>query len=154
MADRQRNIDAFYREHGPCCAGCDWWRHMNSLVGECLQSKIVGGSERSAMIGMVSASLNPGAGQTTIASSHSAKSCTAAIARIGSLSLGGNKCFSFGAPVCGSVAVRADAMVAIYRGGSKIAEINREQGYLCGRRYRRVKQLKLFARQKASVGRM
>jgi len=27
-------IDRFYVDHGPCCAGCDWWRYANSVAGE------------------------------------------------------------------------------------------------------------------------
>lgn len=52
----QEWIDRFYLENGPCCAGCDWWRPANSLVGECLQSKIISGTERAAAIGIYSCS--------------------------------------------------------------------------------------------------
>lgn len=31
----QAYVDAFYKKNGPCCAGCDWWRWLNSVVGEC-----------------------------------------------------------------------------------------------------------------------
>ena len=58
---QQRVIDAFYARHGPCCAGCDWWRHYNSLVGECLRSAPVAGADRVAMLGIESPSLTPGA---------------------------------------------------------------------------------------------
>jgi hypothetical protein len=33
--DRQEFLDRFYFQHGPCCAGCDWWRSINSLIGDC-----------------------------------------------------------------------------------------------------------------------
>lgn len=31
----QKAVDAFYWLTGPCCAGCDWWRHINSVAGSC-----------------------------------------------------------------------------------------------------------------------
>lgn len=48
----QRVVDAYYRKHGPCCAGCDHWRWFNSVVGECTRSAPVSGEERMAMLGM------------------------------------------------------------------------------------------------------
>lgn len=45
-------IDKFYQEHGPCCAGCDWWRFYNSVVGECTKSAPISGEERYSMIGI------------------------------------------------------------------------------------------------------
>lgn len=33
----QEFLDQFYHATGPCCAGCDWWRHFNALVGECVR---------------------------------------------------------------------------------------------------------------------
>jgi hypothetical protein len=35
---KQAIVDAFYKQHGPCCAGCDWWRWHNTLVGECMRT--------------------------------------------------------------------------------------------------------------------
>lgn len=70
MSDLQKRMDTFYFEHGPCCAGCDWWRYLNSQAGECLNSKIVGGHERAAMLGIQSASLNPGAGHAFTKREH------------------------------------------------------------------------------------
>lgn len=35
MGGSQEHIDRFYFERGPCCAGCDWWRHINSVAGIC-----------------------------------------------------------------------------------------------------------------------
>lgn len=33
---RQRYVDAYYwSQNRPCCAGCDWWRHINSVGGVC-----------------------------------------------------------------------------------------------------------------------
>lgn len=33
----QQHVDAFYAKHGPCCAGCDFWRWINTRVGECIR---------------------------------------------------------------------------------------------------------------------
>jgi hypothetical protein len=33
----QASIDAFYQKNGPCCAGCDWWRWLNAVCGECIR---------------------------------------------------------------------------------------------------------------------
>jgi hypothetical protein len=46
----QEMADRFYAKHGPCCAGCDWWHRINTLVGECHKSAPVGGIERSSML--------------------------------------------------------------------------------------------------------
>lgn len=59
---RQEILDRFYTEHGPCCAGCDWWYSVNSLVGECRRSAPVSGQQRVTMIGMRSTSITLGAG--------------------------------------------------------------------------------------------
>ena len=47
----QEIADLWYFQHGPCCAGCDWWNNHNSIVGECLRSAPVSAAERIAMIG-------------------------------------------------------------------------------------------------------
>ena len=49
---RQAILDRFYAEHGPCCAGCDWWHHTNSLVGECHRSAPVSAEQRHSMVRM------------------------------------------------------------------------------------------------------
>jgi hypothetical protein len=41
--------------------GCDWWRHYNSMVCECIRSAPVSGSDLLAMLGIESPSLEPGA---------------------------------------------------------------------------------------------
>jgi hypothetical protein len=56
VTKQQEFVDRFYVKHGPCCAGCDHWRHINSVVGECLLSPPVPSSERAAMLGMESVS--------------------------------------------------------------------------------------------------
>nr|WP_255650858.1 hypothetical protein [Cupriavidus sp. DB3] len=48
----QELADAFYVKYGPCCAGCDWWHRIDSLVGECHRSAPVSGIERYAMLGV------------------------------------------------------------------------------------------------------
>lgn len=61
--NQQALIDDFYRRTGPCCAGCDFWRWHNSVVGDCTRSAPVSGADRIAMLGMDFSSLDPGAGQ-------------------------------------------------------------------------------------------
>lgn len=52
MDTRQESCDAFYWRHRPCCAGCDHWRSINSLAGECTKSAPVSGRERGDMLGI------------------------------------------------------------------------------------------------------
>jgi len=52
ISAEQEFIDKFYWQHGPCCAGCDWWRSFNSVVGECLKSAPVSGQEVVDMLGI------------------------------------------------------------------------------------------------------
>lgn len=33
--ERQQLLDSYYFKNGNCCAGCDWWRHINSVSGVC-----------------------------------------------------------------------------------------------------------------------
>lgn len=33
----QRHVDAYADKFGPCCAGCDFWRWINTAVGECVR---------------------------------------------------------------------------------------------------------------------
>jgi len=68
--DRRRLVDQFYREHGPCCAGCDWWRFHNSVVGECTRSAPVAGGDRVAMLGMEGCSLPDRAGHILTPRDH------------------------------------------------------------------------------------
>lgn len=48
----QAFIDRFYRDNGRCCAGCDNWRWHNSVVGECIESNLVAGSDRATFLGI------------------------------------------------------------------------------------------------------
>jgi hypothetical protein len=68
--DLQEQMDRFYFAHGPCCAGCDWWRPINSLVGECARSAPMSGKDRMAMIGIERSSLVIGAGHAITRKEH------------------------------------------------------------------------------------
>ena len=70
MTDQQVFVDRFYREHGPCCAGCDHWRHFNSVAGECIRSAPVSGDDRMAMLGIMDSSASPGAGHVMTHRDH------------------------------------------------------------------------------------
>ncbi|MBB6191163.1 hypothetical protein FHS51_001385 [Sphingobium wenxiniae] len=64
MNERQEILDRFYWQHGPCCAGCDHWRHINALFGECVKSQPgLSGADRAAMLGMTSISAQISAGR-------------------------------------------------------------------------------------------
>jgi hypothetical protein len=67
---QQAIIDAFYMQRGACCAGCDWWRWYNTVVGECTRNAPVSGGERIAMIGMTGVSLPIGAGHILTPRGH------------------------------------------------------------------------------------
>jgi hypothetical protein len=49
---RQEILDRIYVQNGPCCAGCDWWHHVNSLIGECHKSAPVSAEERYSIVQM------------------------------------------------------------------------------------------------------
>lgn len=70
MGERQEIVDAFYFASGPCCAGCDWWRHFNSGFGECTRSAPAPAKERFSMIDIESSSLSPGAGHVVTHRGH------------------------------------------------------------------------------------
>ena len=70
MADGQFFVDSFYVKNGPCCAGCDHWRHVNSMVGECLRSAPVASGDRTGMLGISGSSPAPAAGHTTTRGDH------------------------------------------------------------------------------------
>lgn len=67
---RQEVLDRFYFSKGPCCAGCDWWRSISSLVGECTRSAPVSGHDRLAMMGMIGISAPVGAGHAITSRDH------------------------------------------------------------------------------------
>ena len=70
MTERQKILDTFYFANGKCCAGCDWWRSLSSMSGECTRSAPVGGRDRFAMLGMVSISAPVDAGHLLTPREH------------------------------------------------------------------------------------
>lgn len=66
----QKRVDAFYREHGPCCAGCDNWRFLNSVLGECRKSAPVAGADRWAMVGLRASSVPADPGHIITSREH------------------------------------------------------------------------------------
>jgi len=63
-------IDRFYVDHGPCCAGCDWWRYANSVAGECTRYAPMPAEQRYSMLGMQSISAPIGAGHPLTPRDH------------------------------------------------------------------------------------
>lgn len=70
LTETQERLDAFYHERGSCCAGCDWWRSVNSVAGECTRSAPMGGPARFATLGIHNASLDAGAGHAMTTRDH------------------------------------------------------------------------------------
>ena len=66
----QQMIDKFYKSKGSCCAGCDYWRWHNSVVGDCMKSAPVGGSERHSMLDIQSLSVELKAGHILTKRDH------------------------------------------------------------------------------------
>lgn len=66
----QEAHDAYYHRNGPCCAGCDWWRHISAIVGECTKSAPVSGNERMTMLGFSHSSMPIGAGHVVTKRDH------------------------------------------------------------------------------------
>jgi hypothetical protein len=66
----QEAVDRFYSANGPCCAGCDWWSHHNSVAGECTKSAPVSGEERYAMLRIYTPSLPTAAGHVMTRRDH------------------------------------------------------------------------------------
>lgn len=64
------SVDRFYLQHGPCCAGCDWWDHANSVVGQCIRSAPVPGAQRVAMLGIRGTSAPTPAGHVLTPRDH------------------------------------------------------------------------------------
>lgn len=70
MTQTQSILDAFYKKHGSCCAGCDWWRWYNSAVGECTRNAPVSGADRYGMLGMTGLSIELNAGHIMTLRDH------------------------------------------------------------------------------------
>jgi len=68
--DRQEVLDRFYFSRGPCCAGCDWWHSLSSLVGDCTKAAPVPSAERWDMLGIDWCSLRPGSGHVVTPREH------------------------------------------------------------------------------------
>ena len=68
--ETQEFADRFYAANGPCCAGCDWWRHLNPVVGECTRSAPTSGPGRFAMVGIDHSSLAADAGHIMTPREH------------------------------------------------------------------------------------
>lgn len=66
----QEYIDRFYWSHGPCCAGCDWWRSINSAIGDCIKSAPVQGARRWDILGLKSITLPLVAGHIATEREH------------------------------------------------------------------------------------
>ena len=66
----QEVLDRFYTVNGPCCAGCNWWHHANSVAGECRRSAPVAGEQRYAMLGIYGSSLPMTAGHVMTMREH------------------------------------------------------------------------------------
>lgn len=65
-----RIIDHFYALNGPCCAGCDWWRPANTVVGECTRSAPVSGAHRWSMMQVHAPAYMPDAGHIMTPRGH------------------------------------------------------------------------------------
>lgn len=67
----QRCNDRYYSEHGPCCAGCDYW-HSFGVIGECRRSAPVSAAERFSMVAFVPSAhgKSPDAGHIVTDRSH------------------------------------------------------------------------------------
>lgn len=68
--ETQDHIDRFYAAHGPCCAGCDWWRWHNAMRGECHRSAPVAGEKRVGLSGIYGLSMSVPAGHIFTPRSH------------------------------------------------------------------------------------
>lgn len=68
--ETQESIDTFYWKTGPCCAGCDWWQHLNSRAGNCTRSAPSAAKDRAAMLGMDNVSIHVGAGHAMTPREH------------------------------------------------------------------------------------
>lgn len=68
--DIQESVDRFYFVHGPCCAGCDWWRWISSVAGDCTRSAPVSGTDRMRMLGIESGSFRAAPGHIITARNH------------------------------------------------------------------------------------
>ena len=74
MSDTQNLVDKFYQvtmEGRPCCAGCDSWEWINSVVGDCKKSAPVSAEQRMSMLSMHGLSIRADAGHILTKRDHS-----------------------------------------------------------------------------------
>jgi hypothetical protein len=69
-SERQEVLDRFYFKNGRCCAGCDWWRSLSSLVGDCTKAAPVPAEQRWDMLGIEWSSLRQGSGHMVTQREH------------------------------------------------------------------------------------
>jgi hypothetical protein len=65
----QEDVDRFYAERGPCCAGCDHW-HWMTVGGQCTKSAPMSGEQRAAMLDLHGFSCRIGAGHAITPAGH------------------------------------------------------------------------------------
>lgn len=71
LTEAQAFADSFYWHNGPCCAGCDHWRNMNTLIGECVATAPgLSGDERAAALGMAGFSISLASGHALTRRDH------------------------------------------------------------------------------------
>jgi len=63
-------IKKFHTDNGDCCAGCDFWRFHNSVVGDCIKTSPVSSVDSLAAIGIESPSIDIGAGHVITQRDH------------------------------------------------------------------------------------
>ena len=68
----QQILDKIYLDgnKAPCCAGCDWWRFHNSMVGDCTKSAPVSGLDRVSMLGITKINESPPSGHIMTLRGH------------------------------------------------------------------------------------
>jgi hypothetical protein len=59
VSDLQDYVDAYADKHGPCCAGCDFWRWINTGVGECIRHAPDPSHDAAGGLGVNACSLPP-----------------------------------------------------------------------------------------------
>ena len=69
--EHQERADAFYWQNGPCCSGCDHWRNINVLIGQCeVTPPGLSGEERAASLGMSGVSIRLASGHALTRREH------------------------------------------------------------------------------------
>ena len=63
-------VEKFASKNGDCCAGCAWWRFVNSVSGECIKSAPMPEEDRIVALGIDSMSLKIGGGHAITRRDH------------------------------------------------------------------------------------